>query len=126
MSYDLLALSVGANYEQDLCCADITAERLKGFGKVFNERYHFVGKMKGTWFETVKTSSLKILGSFDLCDFEFNNEHRRGRAIKKQTITAFSLNQRSFSDSSVSEGYTAIYVILFRISGRHYEAHFPI
>lgn len=87
MSYDLLALSVGARHKHDLHYANIIAERLNGFGLSFNERYHFAGKIKGTWFELVKIDSPKILGSFDLCDFDFNNQEYRlfWRLTNKET-----------------------------------------
>ncbi len=87
MSYDLLALSVGAKHNCDLCYSDIIAIKLNGFGASLNERYSFAGRLKGTWFELVRKGSLEILGSYDLCDFDFSNQEYRlfWRLTKKET-----------------------------------------
>ena len=87
MSYDLLALSVGVKYANDLYSADIIARRLNGFGIEFNERYPYAGKIKGTWFELEKKGALEILGSFDLCDFNFSDQEYKlfWRLTKKET-----------------------------------------
>lgn len=74
LSYDLMVLSVGVKHKSDVCCGNIVAERLNGFGSVNNERYPWAGSLSGTWFELRKVDTLPILGSFDLCDFAFEND----------------------------------------------------
>lgn len=71
MSYNLMLLAVGADSRSDIERGCIRAERVHGFGAAMNERYPFVGQIRGTWFDLVKIGSERILGAFDLCDFEF-------------------------------------------------------
>lgn len=71
MSYNLMLLAVGADSRSDIERGCIRAERVNGFGEAMNERYPFVGQINGAWFDLVKIGSERILGAFDLCDFEF-------------------------------------------------------
>ena len=76
MSYDLKVLSVGASCKLNISCGSITAVRSGGFGAAFAEDYPFAAKMQGEWFELVKDGTPGILGSFDICDFDFEHGER--------------------------------------------------
>lgn len=91
VSYDVMILSVGAKYKSDISSGNIIAQKLNGFGYAFNKNYAFAGKMKGTWFELLKKDSLPILGSFDLCDFEFEDEHKLFWRLTTQQTDHYSL-----------------------------------
>lgn len=101
MSYDLMILSVGAKYKDNILQSSIIAERLNGFGISNNERYPFAGKIKGTWFELKKYDSLPIIGSFDLCDFDFNKEYRPIWRLEDEETDHYSLffkSEKFFED----------------------------
>ncbi len=55
-------------------CGSIIAERTGGFGALNAEAYPFAAKISGEWFELVKYDTDKLLGSFDVCDFDFDRE----------------------------------------------------
>ncbi|MBR5088102.1 MAG: hypothetical protein IK093_01600 [Ruminiclostridium sp.] len=76
MSYDLKVLSVGASCKLNISCGSITAVRTDGFGSAFAQDYPFAAKMRGEWFELRRDTTPDILGSFDICDFEFEHGNR--------------------------------------------------
>ncbi|MBR1832727.1 MAG: hypothetical protein IJ784_09885 [Ruminiclostridium sp.] len=102
MSYDIKVLSAGASCKLNMTCGSIIAERTGGFGKAFRETYIYASKITGEWFELVKEGSPKILGSFDVCDFDFDGgEHEPSWRTGKAAEGHYSLVFRSeelFSD----------------------------
>lgn len=73
MSYDLKVLTVGASCKLNMNCGSIVAERTGGFGSMFAEAYPFAAKISGEWFELMKYDTPKLLGSFDVCDFDYEH-----------------------------------------------------
>lgn len=73
MSYDIKVLSVGASCKIGMSCGSIKARRTGGFGTAFAQTYPFAARMSGEWFELQKDSTPDILGSFDVCDFDFES-----------------------------------------------------
>ncbi len=76
MSYDIKVLSVGASCKIGMSCGSIKAVRTGGFGTHFAQTYPFAAKMSGEWFELRKDSTPDILGSYDICDFDFESGER--------------------------------------------------
>ena len=73
MSYDIKVLSAGASCRMNISCGSIVASRTGGFGQAFAEDYPFAAKMRGEWFELRKDGTPDMLGSFDICDFDFEH-----------------------------------------------------
>lgn len=71
MSYDIKVLSVGGSCKLNMNCGSIVAVRTGGFGAGFAEAYPFAAKYAGEWFGLMKYGSPPLLGSFDVCDFDF-------------------------------------------------------
>ena len=76
MSYDIKVLSAGASCKLNMSCGSIAAVRMNGFGSGFAENYPFAAKMRGEWFELQKDGTPVLLGSFDICDFDFEHGSR--------------------------------------------------
>jgi hypothetical protein len=56
-----------------MSCGSIKAVRTAGFGSAFAADYPFAAKMRGEWFELVADGTPDLLGSFDICDFDFEH-----------------------------------------------------
>ena len=94
MSYDIKVLSVGASCRMNISCGSIVASRMNGFGAAFSEDYPFAAKIHGEWFELRKDSTPDMLGSFDICDFDF--EHGKKELFWRQDAEdKYSLVMRS-------------------------------
>ncbi|MBQ3841424.1 MAG: hypothetical protein II820_01900 [Ruminiclostridium sp.] len=73
MSYDIKVLSAGAVCKFNMSCGSIKAVRTGGFGRSFEETYIYASKISGEWFELVKDGTPDLLGSFYVCDFDFDS-----------------------------------------------------